>query len=74
MEIKWKHYGIIVSFQEQRQMQRASSGEKKTNWNCKIWHNKCVERHVVEGRRKRFNDEEEDVSSYLMTLRTRQST
>ena len=28
MEIKWKPYDIIVSFQKQRKMQGASSGEK----------------------------------------------
>lgn len=29
MEIKWKHYNILVSFQKQRKMHVSSSGKKK---------------------------------------------
>jgi hypothetical protein len=74
MKIKWEHYDILVSFQKQRKMQGASSEKKTANWNCNIWSNKCVRRHVVEGRRRKFNEEEENTNSYLMTLRTRQNT
>ena len=48
---------------------------RKDNWTGHILHNNCLLKHVIEGKidemKEVKEDEEEDVSSYWMTLRQR---
>ena len=45
----------------------------QSNWTGHIWHRNCLPKHIIEGK-KWWEDEEGNVSSYLVTLWTRQDT
>jgi hypothetical protein len=49
---------------------------RKANWIGHILRKNCLLKHVIEGKieQKLQEDEEEDVSSYWMTLRKREDT
>jgi hypothetical protein len=47
---------------------------RKANWIGHILCRSCLLKHVIEGRDKEREDEEEDVSSYWITLRKREDT
>ena len=47
---------------------------RKANWIGYILRRNCFLEHVIEGKWKGQKDEEEEVSSYLMTLRKREET
>ena len=45
---------------------------RKANWICHILHRNCLSNILLKERHKGWEDEEEDVSSYWMTLRKEQ--
>jgi hypothetical protein len=47
---------------------------RKINWIGHILRRKCLLKHVIEGKVKGREDEEEDLSRYLMTVRKQEDT
>jgi len=55
---------------EQRKI-RSTTKRRKSNWIGHILHVNCLLKHVIEGKKKEWEDQEKDVSNYWRTLRKR---
>jgi hypothetical protein len=64
---------VLRRVKEERNILRTIK-RRKTNWIGHTLRRNCFLEHVIEGKWKGKKEEEEEVSSYLMTLRRREET
>jgi len=64
---------VLLRVNEQRNILHEIS-KRKANWIGHILRRNCLLKQVIEGEIKGEMDEEEDVGSYWMTLRTGEDT